>query len=213
MKILKEVDEKYQKEIYLNILKAIVIILYFFILNSAYENVSSEHLEIIIKILTMLFLFVAIYFLEKAYKKDDGKIAMQALEILVLSAYTLTTKHITNKFGFNFKSYSLVASYIYAIYFILKSIVEYTKGRKKIIENYSDVREIVKKDEPIKKEASKKKTDKTEESNKKQVTKKASTAEKSNKNQVKKKEDNKTNTKKQKEEKKEKQKKEVKEND
>lgn len=154
---MKEVSEKYLKKIYLNILKAIIILLYFFILNLAYENISSEYLEKGIKIFTMIFLFIAIYIFEKAYKKDDDDLALQGIEILVLSAYTLTTEHITNKFNFEFKSYSLVASYMFAIYFILKGIIIYTKGRKEVAQNLSDIREIVKKDEPIKKEATKKK--------------------------------------------------------
>lgn len=153
---MKEVNEKYLKEIYLNVLKAIIIVLYFFILNLAYENISSEHLELGIEIFTMIFLFISIYIFEKAYKKDDGNLAIQGIEILVLSTYTLTSRHITNKFNFEFKTYSLVASYIFAIYFILKCIVVYTKGRKEEAENLSDIREIVKKDEPLKKEATKK---------------------------------------------------------
>lgn len=159
---MKEVKEKYLKEIYLNVLKAIIIVLYFLVLNLAYENISSEHLELGIEIFTMIFLFISIYIFEKAYKKDDGNLAIQGIEILVLSTYTLTSRHITNKFNFEFKNYSLVASYIFAIYFILKCIVVYTKGRKEEAENFSDIREIVKKDEPLKKEATKKtKEDKT----------------------------------------------------
>ena len=61
MKKAKEVNEKYMKEIYLNILKAIVIVLYFFILNLAYENVRREYLDIAIKGFTMTFLFISIY--------------------------------------------------------------------------------------------------------------------------------------------------------
>ena len=163
---MKEIDEKYLKEIYLNILKAIIIVSYFLVLNMAYTNVNSEYMEIGIKCFTMLFLFIAIYIFERAYKKDDGKLAIQGIEILILAIYTLTTDHITNKFRFNFKSYSLVASYMYAIYFILKSIVVYTKGRKELVKNLSDIREIVKKDEPAKKEATKKK----KEENQKQKT-------------------------------------------
>lgn len=166
---MKEVKEKYLKEIYLNILKAIIIVLYFFILNQAYENISNEHLELGIEILTMIFLFISIFIFEKAYKKDDGNLAIQGIEILVLSTYTLTSRHITNKFNFEFKSYSLVASYIFAIYFILKCIIIYTKGRKEEAESLSDIREIVKKDEPIIKEATKKSSNKkVEEANKKQ---------------------------------------------
>ena len=153
---MKEISEKYSKQIYLNILKAIIFMSYFLALNLAYENVRTEYMEIGSKILTMVFLFIAIFIIEKAYKKDDGDLAIQGIEILILSTYTLTTKHITNKFNFNFKSYSLVASYLYAAYFLLRSIFIYTKGRKEVAENLSDIREIVKKEEPIKKEAIKK---------------------------------------------------------
>lgn len=162
---MKEVKEKYLKEIYWNILKAIIVVLYFLTLNLAYENISTEHMELGIKILTMIFLFIAIYIFERAYKKDDDNLAIQGIEILILSAYTLTTKHITNKFNFNFKSYSLVASYLYAVYFLLRSIIIYTKGRKEVAENLSDIREIVKKEEPVKKEAVKKIEKKEEKEN------------------------------------------------
>ena len=151
----KEVNEKYLKEIYLNILKAIIIILYFFVLNLSYENVNIELLEIGIKIFTMIFLFISIYIFERAYKKDNDNLAIQGIEILILATYTLTTDHITEKFKFNFKSYSLVAAYIFAIYFILKCIIIYTKGRKEISDELSDIKEIVKKSEPTKKEATK----------------------------------------------------------
>lgn len=153
----KNIDEKYMNKLYLNILKAVIIVFYFLILNLTYENISAEHLETGIKILTMTFLFISIYLIEKAYKKDNGDLALSGIEILILSAYTLTTKYITTKYNLNFKIYSLISSYVLAIYFVFKSIVIYTQGRKKVAENLSDIREIVKKEEPIKKEATKKK--------------------------------------------------------
>ena len=81
---MKEVKEKYLKEIYLNVLKAVIITLFFFVLNLAYENVRSEYLASGIKILTMIFLFISIYIFEKAYKKDDDNLAVQGIEILIL---------------------------------------------------------------------------------------------------------------------------------
>lgn len=169
---MKEIKEKYLKEIYLNILKAIIIVLYFLVVNLAYENISPAHVELGIKIFTMVFLFISIYIFEKAYKKDDDKLAIQGIEILVLSAYTLTSRHITNKFNFNFKNYSLVASYLFAIYFILKCIFVYTKGRKEEAENLSDIKEIVKKEEPVKKEATKKSKEDSKEDGEKNTTNK-----------------------------------------
>ena len=168
---MKEVNEKYMKKIYLNILKAILIVMYFFVLNLASENISAEHLERGIQLCTMIFLFMAIFIFEVAYRKDNDDLAIQGIEVLVLSAYTLTSQHITKKYNFNFKNYSLVASYIFAIYFIVKCIVVYTKGRKEMAEDYSDIKEIVKKDEPIKKEATKKQKVNSEEEKTKNVSK------------------------------------------
>lgn len=167
---MKEINEKYSKQIYLNILKAIIFIAYFLTLNLAYEVVKPEHMEIGSKILTMVFLFIGIYIIERAYKKDDGTLAIQGIEILILATYTLTTEHIINKFDFNFKSYSLVASYLYAAYFLLRSIFIYTKARKEVAEELSDIREIVKKEEPAKKEAVKKSENKDEKVDAKKTT-------------------------------------------
>ena len=185
---MKEVNEKYMKKIYLNILKAILIVIYFFVLNLASENISAEHLERGIQLCTMIFLFMAIFIFEVAYKKDDDDLAIQGIEVLVLSAYTLTSQHITKKYNFNFKNYSLVASYFFAIYFIVKCIVIYTKGRKEMAENYSDIKEIVKKDEPIKKEATKKQKVNSEDEKTKKVrkTKKENTKKNEEKAEVKK---------------------------
>lgn len=154
---MKEVSEKYMKKIYLNVLKAIIIVLYFFVLNVACENVNPQYLKKGIELCTMILLFISIFIFEWAYRKDDDDLAIQGIEILILSAYTLTSQHITKKFDFPLKNYLLVASYIFAIYFILKCIVVYTKGRKEMAENLSDIKEIVQKDEPVKKEATKKK--------------------------------------------------------
>ena len=184
---MKEVNEKYMNKIYLNILKAILIVFYFFVLNLASENISAEHLERGIQLCTMIFLFMAIFIFEVAYKKDDDDLAIQGIEVLVLSAYTLTSQHITKKYDFNFKNYSLVASYFFAIYFIVKCIVIYTKGRKEMAEDYSDIKEIVKKDEPIKKEATKKQkvNSKDEKTKKVRKTKKENTKKNEEKNEEK----------------------------
>ena len=58
MKNLKEVDEKTMKDVYANIVKAILVIFYFLIVNLAYENVNIETLNRGIQLFTMIFLFM-----------------------------------------------------------------------------------------------------------------------------------------------------------
>ena len=159
---MKEINEKHMKKIYLNILKAIVVVTYFLTLNLVSERISALYLERGIEICTMIFLFLAIFIFELAYKKDDDDLVVQGIEVLVLSAYTLTSQYITKRFNLNFKIYSLASSYIIAIYFVVKCIWYYTKGRKEIADDLSDIKEIVKEKEPVKKEATKRKKDKIE---------------------------------------------------
>ena len=167
----KEVDEKYLKKIYINVLKAIIVVVYFLVMNLACENMETQYFERGVQLCTMIFLFISIFFFELAYRKDEDDLAIQGIEILILSAFILTSKHISKKFNFDFKNYSLVASYIFAIYFVLKGIVVYTKGRREMAEDLSDIREIVKKDEPIKKEATKKKKEDADETVKEEIKK------------------------------------------
>ena len=152
----REVDEKYLKEICVNILKAIIVLFYFLILNLVCTKLNVEVFKRVIQVCTMIFLFLAIYMFEKAYKEDNGKMAVDGIEILILSTSILTIDYIINRFNFMFKSYSLSISYVFAIYFVLKSIIIYTKGRKELERSLIDIQEIVKKEEPSKKEATKK---------------------------------------------------------
>lgn len=149
---MKEIDKKYINKIYWNILKAVIIVFYFLILKANYENIVGTG----INVLTMIFLFFSIYLFEKAYKKDDGNLALSGIEVLILSTYMLTIEHNLKKFNLETKKYFLIALFTFAIYFVLKSIIIYTKARKEVAENFSDIREIIKKDKPQKKEASKK---------------------------------------------------------
>lgn len=156
---MKGIREEIGKKIYINILKAIFIITYGILFNLAYDNLETQILEREIQIVTMILLFVSIYYFEKAFNKDDGQLAIQGIEVLVISAFTLTIEHITNRCQFEFKPYILSSTYIFAIYFVLKATILYTKGRFEFSKTFSDIKEIVKEDEPIKKEATKKKKD------------------------------------------------------
>ena len=57
--------------------------------------------------------------------------------------------------------YTQIGSNLFVVYYILKSAIIYTKGKKEELDSFSDIKEIVK-DEPIKK-ATKRKNKKVEE--------------------------------------------------
>lgn len=152
----KENNKMIRKKIFENIIIAIAIMLYFMIINFAYIRLDQQTLIDVIKMTSLIVLFLSIAIMECAYHKDSGKIAINAIEILVLSIYTLTIWHVVNKSNIFFKTYIVFSSYIFAIYYILKSIFIYTDEKRKFVKSLSDIHEIVSK-EPIKKEAKKRK--------------------------------------------------------
>ena len=156
------------KTIFRNLLKAIGIMAYFVILNIAYVRMNVDRLMNDIEIFAGTFLVFGLIMLEIAYKKDSGKTAISGIELLVLSMHSLSIKHVITFYQYDFRFYLLTSSYVFAIYYVLKSTIIYTKEKRKYLKNLSDISEIVK-EEPIKKEAKKRrkpKETKTEENEK-----------------------------------------------
>ena len=155
-KLPKEISQEILKRIFRCLLKAIGIMIYFVILNIAYEKMRYERLIEDIKVFSGFFLLISIILLEKMYKKERGDFAVEAIEFLILSLHSLSIIHITTMLKYEFQYYLLTSSYIFSIYFVLKAIVLYTKGRRDYFKELSDISEIVK-EEPQKKRAMKKK--------------------------------------------------------
>ena len=163
------------KVIFKNLLKAIGIMCYFIILNFAYTRMNTDRLINDIEVFSGIFLVIGLVMLEIAYKKDSGKSAISGIELLVLSMHSLSINHIITFYKYDFRFYLLVSSYVFAIYYVLKSVIIYTKEKREYLKSLSDISEIVK-EEPVKKEAKKrrktKKVVKTNEDEIKKETKK-----------------------------------------
>ena len=152
---MKEIDQKIIKAIFNNVINSICVVALCFLLNIVYVLGLNEVLEKCIEISTIILLFIAIYFFEKAFKNDKEIIFLYGIETLLLSFLIMSIKYITKKFNINFMAYSCTISYLYSIYYIMKSIIIYTKEKIKIKKSYCDIPEILKKEEPLIKEAMK----------------------------------------------------------
>ena len=153
---MEESNKIIRKKIFSNILMAIGIMVYFIVINFSYIRLDEKKLINGLKLVSMLILFLSIILFEIAYHKDSGKIAINGIEILMLAIHTLTIWNIVNKIDISFQTYILFSTYAFAIYYILKSILIYTREKRKYLKSLSDIHEIVSKD-PIKKEAKKRK--------------------------------------------------------
>lgn len=154
-KLPKEISQEIVKKMFGNLLRAVGIMFYFMILNLAYSTMKQERLIGDIEVFAGAFLVAGIIFLEKAYKRDNGTMGITGVEFLFLALHSLSIMHVITMLKYDFRLYLLTSSYVFSIYYVLKSIVLYTKGRKEYLNSLSDISEIVKKEEPIKKEAKK----------------------------------------------------------
>lgn len=155
-KMPKEVSKEIINKIWKNIVKAIGVIIYYMVLNMAYHSIKSERLIEDIKVFAGSYLLLGLVMLEKSYKEDNESIFLTGIELFVLAFHSMSIMHVTTMFGYDFQIYLLVSSYIFAAYYILKAIIICTKEKRKYLKGLSDISEIVKKDEPQKKEAKKK---------------------------------------------------------
>lgn len=142
-KIPKDVREKIYGKLFREMGMAILIFLYFLLLNMGYtkleKNVFTEDLHNFAGILAISTVIV----FEIAYKKDNGEIALHGVELLVLAVITLFMPYIYFYRGIAVKFlYSFSSMYI-AIYYSIKSLFVYEREVKKYKAGLSDVKEIV----------------------------------------------------------------------
>ena len=185
------------KKITKDLIIAICLIAYVLILALAYTKMNIDRLSKDIQVFAGTFLVLGLLGLEKAYKSDDGKTAITAIELLVMSFYSLSIMHMVALIKCDFINYMFFSAGAIAIYYFIKEIIIFTKQKRDDLKNLSDISEIVKKDEPIKKEAKKRtKEEKIEiknnnlESKKKKVNKEKLKENKNNKSKTNKEEIN-----------------------
>ena len=143
------------KKITKDLIIAICLIAYVLILALAYTKMNIDRLSKDIQVFAGAFLVLGLLGLEKAYKSDDGKTAITAIELLVMSFYSLSIMHMVALIKCDFINYMFFSAGAIAIYYFIKEIIIFTKQKRDDLKNLSDISEIVKKDEHIKKEAKK----------------------------------------------------------
>lgn len=149
------------KDIIINAIYLILVTIYFVCFNTQVITLEQTILIKYIDISSLVFLLIAIVMFEVGYRNKITKIFINGVEFLVLSIATLLIKHIPKTLGYTMEHYTEIVIYAFIAYYILKSVVIYTKLKHDELKRLSDIKEIVK-EEPIKK-ATKRKNKKVEE--------------------------------------------------
>lgn len=149
-------NDKIKKYIITNIIITFIVIIYFLIINCINLKFSKNILEIYLKVFSQIVLIIGIVIIEYAFKKDNGMVAFAGIETIILAFFTLTISHFVMVLKMNFVTYMFISGFFVCIYYIMKSIILYTDGRRRYLKSLSDIKEIVEK-KPVKKKAKKKK--------------------------------------------------------
>lgn len=148
-KMPKEVKESLRKEIFTNIIICTCLVAYFLFLFLGSVDKTKAVRVIDLKIFSIIYLAASIILFEMAYKKDNGKIAIHGIEILLVAIMTLFLPYIIFELDSKYqKIYYFVGEYI-AVYYVIKCICIAIIRKRKYSKDVSDIKEIIKKEKRI----------------------------------------------------------------
>lgn len=165
VKVSREQKEKVYNKLFVNFIIAIIIFIYFFVLNNIYYKTTGEKFEEIIHIISCVLIVLLIAEIEIAYRKDSDSLAMHGVELFSITMMTLFMPYVFLHRGEVLKFLYSISSVFIAIYYSIKCLIIYAHDLKKYKDSLSDVKEIInaeKKDSYLDK-ASKRKFAKNEE--------------------------------------------------
>lgn len=145
-KLPDEIKNKRRKEVFVNLMIAILIILYYIFLITGSVGTLKNVRTIDFNIFSILILALSIYLFEVSYRKNSGRLAMFGIEALVVAMSTLFLPYVIFELDEVHKKYYLMISVYIAIYYVIKCIYISIKMKKEYEKQVSDINEIIKKD-------------------------------------------------------------------
>lgn len=141
----KEKMNKIYIRVFKNLLFAIIILMYFILINIGSISISPNVFITDLKVFSMVFIIVTICIFEKAYKKDSGKLTITGIEFLAISICSLLCIRIYTIYNNNFKNMVTLFALLFVAYYVVKAIIIYVKKRKKLKKQSSEIHKIAKK--------------------------------------------------------------------
>lgn len=139
--------EKIDKNILENLCFGIAFLLYFIFLNLGAMHIRPEVYLVDLKVFSLVSIAITIGTYERAYHKDSGRIAIHGIELMVLSIITLIAIYIQQTYPSMLIDILNAVAVLYALYFVMKSIIVHLEMKKVALKRASDIRKITHIDE------------------------------------------------------------------
>ena len=121
---------KINERLFFNLAAAAVILVYFIYINYLHHHTEIEVFLRIIRLFSCGFLGITILLFEVAYRNDSGHIAIISVEFLALSIASMMLLYLQAFFPDKLCSLSITIAISFAIYYTIKSLVIYIKGKR-----------------------------------------------------------------------------------
>ena len=142
-KMSKETKASIYKTIFINILVAIAITLYFIFLTLGNKNIETKNYITDLKMFGIGTLAITIILFEYAYNKDNGKFALFGVETLVVAILTLIAMYVYILYKDKILIVTGTCTIVAIVYYIIKSVLIYIREKRNWKQGISDVKEIV----------------------------------------------------------------------
>lgn len=144
-KLPLEEENKINKKIFENILIADIIMMFLYFISLGALNIETPIFLSDLKVFSMGLIIFTIILFEISYKTENGNLCIHGIECFILSVFMLFSGYIYTMHIKDFYLYVAIPSYLFAIYYVGKSIILYQKEKKQYVASLSDIEEIIKK--------------------------------------------------------------------
>lgn len=144
-KLPQEEENKINGKIFENMIIADILMAFFYLISLGSLNIETPIFMTDLKVFSIGLIVLTVILFEISYKKENGNLCIHGIECLVISIFMLFSTYLYTMYMREFYMYISIFAYIMAIYYSVKSIIIYTKMKKKYIASLSDIDKIVKK--------------------------------------------------------------------
>lgn len=146
-KMTREVKEELDKKILWNMWIAIMIMLYFCIADGVYIGAPEAISSIVLKVFAVAFILVTVLVFEIAYRRENSALGIVGIELLVFSVIMLYMPQIFKSLNKGVAQIFALTPFFCAMYYLIKSMIDYVRTEENYQNNLSDVKEIVREEE------------------------------------------------------------------
>lgn len=146
-KMTQAVKDELDKKILWNMWLSIIIMLYFCIADGVYIGVPEAISNVLLKAFAIGFIFVTILVFEIAYRRENGALGIVGIELLVFSIIMLYMPQIFKNLNKGVAQIFALTPFFCAVYYLIKSMIDYVKTEENYQKSLSDVKEIVREEE------------------------------------------------------------------